>query len=316
MVKVLNPGKNVSYATILSESSDNSINSVEHDLIKELYKEFGAILFKGFNLTVETFRLITTAFCTHSVINLSPGRETIDKANNIQTVDPGIAPFPLHPEMSRLPWKPDVCFFGCLRAPKEGGETIICDGVKLVRLLPTRILKQVNRKHLKYSHEASDDEVKYWLNSNQISDEVSTQSPEDCPFEFSKYQNKTIRSYIVPFLHKPMFVNRLAFGNYLLFARYIHQNIWFPVYQDGSIVPTEIVQAINKAGERSKEIIRWEPNDLVMIDNTRFLHGRNKIQNTEERRIITYFGFLNFARKDRDPVPNARWRDPNWQIDF
>ena len=316
MIKVVNPGKNISYATVLPESTEISLNSIEPDLIKELYKKFGAILFRGFELSVGSFQLLTTTFCTHSVMNLSPGRETIDKINNIQTVDPGIDPFPLHPEMSRLPWKPDVCFFGCLRAPINGGETIICDGVKLVRLLPNRILKQINRRKLKYSHRVSDEEVKYWLNSEKPIDEILDKAPEDCPFEFSKHKGKILKSYVAPFLHKPMFIERLAFGNYLLFARYIHNNIWFPVFDDGSIVPSEIVEAIKKAGEKSTETINWRPNDLVMIDNTRFLHGRNKIQDLENRKIITYFGFLRFASKLQDPVPNSRWRDPAWQIDF
>jgi hypothetical protein len=36
-----------------------------------------------------------------------------------------------------------------------------------------------------------------------------------------------------------------------------------------------------------------------MLDNTRFMHGRNAIVDAEERVILTNFGFLNFAKPRR-----------------
>jgi hypothetical protein len=55
-----------------------------------------------------------------------------------------------------------------------------------------------------------------------------------------------------------------------------------------------------------------DKGDIIMIDNTRFLHGRNHILNLNDRRILTYFGYLKFACDKQDPVINAPWRNPNW----
>ena len=49
-----------------------------------------------------------------------------------------------------------------------------------------------------------------------------------------------------------------------------------------------------------------------MLDNIRFLHGRNNILNLKDRRILTYFGYLKFACDKHDPVINAPWRNPSW----
>ena len=50
-----------------------------------------------------------------------------------------------------------------------------------------------------------------------------------------------------------MFSIKLAFGNFLLFALYIQDDKWFPVYEDGTIVPDEIVEVV-------KKLLRSRPN--------------------------------------------------------
>ena len=315
MMSVQKPRKGSSSVIISPDTEDQKLNDVNPQLVEDLYKKYGAILFRGFDFSVDNFRELTTTYCSHSVKNFSAGRETIDDINNIQTVDPGDNPFPLHPEMSREPWKPDVCFFACETAPKEDGQTFFCDGIELVRKLPTRVLKAFNRRKLHYSLVAPPEFLKYWLKTENYTDEDLNNPPEDCPFKFTKYAGKIFRTYEAPVLHKPMFSNKLAFGNFLLFARYIHNDKWFPVYEDGTIVPDDLVEVVRKTGEKLTEYKQWQEGDVMMVDNTRFLHGRTRIHNLKERRILSYFGYLRFACTKQDPVPNAPWRNPCWRDD-
>ena len=80
------------------------------------------------------------------------------------------------------------------------------------------------------------------------------------------------------------------------------------------IIPIDVVESLKKAGDKNMETLKWQINDVMMIDNTRFLHGRNRIENITQRKILTYFGFLNFANTSNDPVQNARWRNPDWKL--
>ena len=51
----------------------------------------------------------------------------------------------------------------------------------------------------------------------------------------------------------------------------------------------------------------------MMVDNTCFLHGRTRILDLKERRLLTYFGNPRFAYPNQGPVPNAPWRNPYWR---
>ena len=77
--------------------------------------------------------------------------------------------------------------------------------------------------------------------------------PEDYPFKFSKYGWNFFCTYGVPFLHKSMFFNKLSFGNFLLFARYIHDDKWFLVYEDGTIVPDKMIESVKKTVKKLSE---------------------------------------------------------------
>jgi alpha-ketoglutarate-dependent taurine dioxygenase len=302
--------------TISPEKPGQRINELARNSLISLYKKHGAILFSGFPFELTAFRDLTHRFCTHAVENLSGGREIVDSENNIQTVDPGDGPFPLHPELSREPWKPDVCFFACEKAPISGGQTIFCDGVELVRTLPRRVRSALFKRKLKYTVPATRAEVKFWLKTESPGPDDLLNPPEDCPFEFVEIGGVIHRSYVAPVFHKPMFHNGLAFGNFLLFSRYLHNDRSFPCFEDGSFVPDELVDPIQKAGERLAVRRAWRLGDILMLDNTRYLHARTAINNLSARRILTYFGYLNFACTKQDPTPNARWRNPGWLDDI
>ena len=314
MVVIQKPGKEKSYVTFSPDCSTETIADIDRALIIDTYKEHGAILFRGFPFNVGVFQGLTTSFCSHSMFNKSAGREVIDHANKIQTVDPGDNPFPLHPEMGREPWKPDIAFFACENPPQQEGQTFFCDGVELVRKMPSRTLKAVNKRSLRYSLPIQDAGLKYWLKKDDYTEADMDNPPEDCPFEFIRHNGQIFRSYVQPFLHRPMFSNKLAFGNFLLFARYIHNDKWFPTYENDTIVPDDLVETIKKTGDKLSEYIQWQAGDVMMIDNSRFMHGRTRITNIAERRILTYFGYLKFACPKQDPVPNARWRQTDWLV--
>ena len=108
------PESGINHVIIAPDKAGERLLSLDEAEIKNLYKTHGAILFRGFDLSTDIFAGVTDRFCTGAVLNESGGREVVDNEKNIQTVNLGDAAFPLHPELAREPWKPDVCFF-CLR---------------------------------------------------------------------------------------------------------------------------------------------------------------------------------------------------------
>ncbi len=318
MPNVATPNLFRNHVLITPSGESETLLDIETDAITALYRKYGALLLRGFPLDVETFAGLTQTFCTHAVMNDSPGREMVDRKAAIQSVDQGDAAFPLHAELAREPWKPDICFFGCVRAPESGGETTFCDGVRVVKKLPRSVVKKLQQRQLRYIKRATDRELAYWIGYANPRDKALQHPPPDCPFEFSRLNNTVVRSFQRPFLHRTMFGNELCFGNFLLFARDLHKVDHYPVFEDNSRIPDDLVDTIRRTSDRLTEAVQWQKGDLLILDNTRFMHGRNAIEETGDRYIITYFGFLKFAVPSPDEGPAPRWRNPRvWrQVNF
>ena len=122
-----------------------------------------------------------------------------------------------------------------------------------------------------------------------------------------------LRVFSRPALHKPMFIDAPAFGNFLLFARFNNGRPDHPVLDDGHPVPEAWLQAIKETGDRLSFAIGWRPGDVLMLDNTRFMHGRTAIIDPGERLIASYFGYLGFAIPDPEEPADPIWRREDFQ---
>jgi alpha-ketoglutarate-dependent taurine dioxygenase len=282
--------------------------AVDQKFLEAEFARSGALLLRGFEFDVETFRQFAERLCSASVFNESRNRALIDRSSNIQSVDLGTAPFPLHPELSREPWRPDACLFACFGAPSRGGETTVCDGVEIVRRLPPALVSEMLAHNLLYCQPALPEALEFWLGTSTPSAEVLASPPPQCPYSFTKSEDRIIRCFSRPVLHKPMFHDGPAFGNFLLFARLALRVPHFPLLEDGRAVPDAWVEAVRQAAAPITYALRWRAGDILIIDNSRFMHGRNAILNTAERKIASYFGYLSFAPPNEYDPPDARWR--------
>lgn len=297
---------------IVTRDVEGGLLDVDRSAIIDLYKAHGALLFRGFGMDVGQFRAFAQQFCSTSVVNESPGREAVDPEAHIYTVDGGTRAFPLHPELSREPWKPDVAFFGCLSAPGEGGKTTVCDGVALVEALPATLQESLALRRLLYVQSTWPSLLNYWLGTATPTDAQLASPPQGCPYEFRRLPQGIARIFSRPALHKPMFADAPAFGNFLLFARALGRTDSI-VLDDGRPFPDQWVQVIGGTAERLTVPIDWRSGDVLMLDNSRFMHGRTEIVDPADRRILTYFGYLSFAIPDPEEPPNAIWRRENFE---
>jgi len=294
---------------IVSAEAGEAPDALARDEVVALYKRHGALLFRGFPFDLNVFQTFTGRYCASSVFNESPDRLVLDGEHNIQSVNGGADAFPLHPELSREPWKPDVCFFLCLTPPREAGETTLCDGVEVVRRLPAEVRDGLAGRRLLYVQTATPETMRYWLGTDQPGPAQLAAPPQTCPYRFvATADGRIMRAFTRPALHRPMFTDAPAFGNFLLFARYYLNRPNFPVLDDGKPVPPAWVEAVKAVSDSITAPVPWQAGDLVMIDNTRFMHGRRAILDMSDRLIASYFGYLDFAVPDAEEPPNAPWR--------
>lgn len=297
---------------LITPAGARSVLDVDPDEVERLYKKHGALLFRGFDTDVAQFGRFARRFCPTAVVNESPGRTVLDAANCVYSVDGGTGAFSLHPELSREPWKPDAAFFGCFSPPRSDGATTICDGVALVREMPDEVRRGLADRRLLYVKPTWPELLQFWLGSPRPTPEQLANPPAWCPYRFRDVEGEVVRYFSRPALHRPMFADGAAFGNFLLFARFNNRRPGFPLLDDGRPVPDPWLHAIRDTGERLSVAIAWERGDVLMLDNTRFMHGRTAIVDAAERRIGTFFGYLRFAVPDPEEPHGALWR----QADF
>jgi TfdA family taurine catabolism dioxygenase TauD len=282
--------------------------SVDQQLIEQLFRGHGALLLRGFEFGVEEFRLFAERLCKTSVANESPNRAQLDQRSSIQSVDLGEEPFPLHPELSREPWRPDACLFACFKAPDQGGETTVCDGVDLVRRLPTGLVDIMRPRRLFYFQVASPELLEFWLGTSAPTSAQLALPPRQCPYFFLEDGSRVIRGFSRPLLQRPMFSDEPAFANFLLFARDYQGVDNFPVLETGDSVPDDWMAAVRTAAEDITYPHAWRVGDILILDNSRFMHGRRAISNPEHRTIASYFGYVGFAPPNENEPADPVWR--------
>jgi hypothetical protein len=306
------PSSGSPLAIIAADRGETPLDIPER-LFIDAYERCGALLLRGFSLDFDGFRKLTDRYCSASVFNESPGREVLDEGRNIQTVNLGSEAFPLHPELSREPWKPDIAFFWCMHAPSLGGETTVCDGVELVKNLAPEAKAAFAARRLRYTKSVPLETLQYWLKTAEPTDAQIRNPPPSCPFEFHNVGGRLLQSFTRPALFKPMFTEDLAFGNFLMFGRYARGMRRFPTFENGEIVSDDLLGHVREVSGRLTSPIQWVSGDVAILDNTRFMHGRNPITNVAERRIATYFGYLKFAIPDPEEGPDPLWRKPGFR---
>jgi alpha-ketoglutarate-dependent taurine dioxygenase len=293
---------------LLVIEGDASPMALDARLIEDRFRDHGALLLRGFDFDVDTFRQFAERLCKTSVFNESPNRALLDPESAIQSVDLGVEPFPLHPELSREPWRPDACLFACLDPPPSGGETTVCDGVEIVTRLPPDLVAEMLPRQLVYLQQASPEALEYWLGTvHPTAAELASPQPP-CPYFFIDAGTRIIRGFSRPLLHKPMFHDGPAFGNFLLFARDYLGVPNFPELDDGQDVPDEWVDAIREAAAPITHAHAWRRGDILILDNSRYMHGRRAILDPEHRTIASYFGYVDFAPPNPYEPADPPWR--------
>ncbi|MFZ4688642.1 MAG: TauD/TfdA family dioxygenase [Polymorphobacter sp.] len=293
---------------LVTPGSESTVAALDPSAILALFEANGALLMRGFGVDLPGLRSFTDQFCCGSVFNESPDRQLLDAEHNIQSVNAGTASFPLHPELSREPWKPDVCFFACLVPPRALGATTVCDGVALASELPAPVRDGLAGRRLRYRWAAPPEVLDFWLGTPEPTDAQLAAPPVHCPYEFARIGDQPVRMFTRPALHAPMFSDQPAFGNFLLFSYFYNRVRGFPTFDDGTVVPDEWLEAIKATGDALTAEITWQKGDLLMLDNSRFLHGRTAVVPDDDRMIASYFGYLKDA-----PVNPEEPADPPWR---
>ena len=250
-----------------------NILDLDREEIINLFKSYGVLLFRGFENSVATFTQFTNTLSkdfrdyTGGVFN----RRVINGNATILSVNDFNDEIKLHGEMYYQQDIPLMLWFFCAHPASQDGETIICDGRQFFNELSSPLKELFSHKKLKYCGHL-DKEV--WQKRYKTTDlKVVEQTCRSNNLLWQINEDESIDvQYVCPAIHPSRCGKYSTFISSLLPAKHRYQNTVF--FDDDSEITDDIVSELNEVAERITTEISWKTGDILMVDNTRIMHGR------------------------------------------
>ena len=256
-------------------------------------EEQGWVLFRGFEHNLDYFNELVSSFC-HK-LTFDPAREF--SSHMSQKVDAGTMAVGLHTENGNTPFPPELVAFYSQQSAITGSQTTLCDGVDFYESLPKNLQKRFSSplsvrrtlpEHLWKAYVANEHPK---LDSGQV---INSQHLEEVlsmvPGQSGQLNAQGELDYCLTI--SPLQVNngRIAFANALLGPSFNYQK---PSYQfaDSSYLTQSELDVLADYAEAHTYELQWQDGDMILIDNTRVMHGRRAIEgDPSQRKLVIAMG--------------------------
>jgi hypothetical protein len=275
-------------------SNGTPILDLETDDVIKGFTESGFALLTGFDVDTKAFETFTNRY-SHDYMDHRGGgslRQVINKEGD-QTIlsvsynykkdkdtfageEQETFPLALHSDRSYTNSRPPVMWFYCAIPPKKGGQTIVCDGVKILEGFSERTRKLFEEQNIKYIRHYGDGEWQLWAQTNDP-DEVKEYC--DSMGLTLKWENGGVTTeFTCPAIVDTKWGGHRGFVNSMLLVLWQEEALGMKRslvrLEDGSKIPADVVKEIRAVSDALTREIVWNPGDIAMIDNTRVMHGR------------------------------------------
>src|SRR5206468_27650 len=202
----------------------------------------------------------------------------------------------MHHELSYRIDFPQLMLFACLTAPTSGGATPVADSEAVLRALPCELVERFERVGWLLVRNYNDDigasiaeafgtddrrAVERYCRANAITFEWQS----DGALRTWQRRSAVVRH---PFTGRRCWFNQIAFLNewtidpelrdYLV-DLYGEDGLPFNTrFGNGDPIGPDIVQVINEVYDANTARGQWEDGDLMLVDNVRTAHGRERFE--------------------------------------
>jgi alpha-ketoglutarate-dependent taurine dioxygenase len=260
------------FGTLFAAAPGTALADLEPALVRTHLLDSGAVLLRGFALDDASFRAFAAALGGNFIPHGAPHRPSIEGDESLHLADGGMRAIHLHIELGYLPNPPDLIWFRCIVPPKSGGATIACDGSAIARQLSDAARELLLTKKLKYTS--------YWppavwsrYFSTRSREEVTAYLSALPSTAFRFHGERLLLEYFAPALAAGPANGDSIFANSLL--HYMLDGYRdFICFHDGTSIPEWLCEELTAISEQLTADIEWQPDDLLLLDNRRVLHGR------------------------------------------
>lgn len=295
------------FGLAIDGTDDPELMNLDVNEVIKAFKANGALLFDNFDIDVDKLVQFSNQFSSDYISHKGGGslREVINKdgdqtvlsvaysfkpaAHDFQQVEQRTFPLELHSDRSYTKAQPVIMWFFCQQPAKMEGETTIADGIHLCKSLSDSTVKLLKQKRLKYIRHYNSGEWQLVFQSDDV-EEVRDYCNANDIYLTVNLDESIITESIFPAIRKPKFVNEDAFVNSMMLVLWQEQvlrsNRSIVRLGDGEKIPEDVIAEIREVFDNLTHDITWKPNQMVMCDNTRMIHGRRSFTDAE-RRVYT-----------------------------
>jgi alpha-ketoglutarate-dependent taurine dioxygenase len=268
------------------------------DQLLEKLTKHGALLFRGFdfnNIDVLEKTVHTILGELVNYIDRNSMRSAI-KGNIFTASDAkGELNIPLHCESSFTNNWPSRIFFFCHKPSEIGGEMPLANVNRVFSRLSPDITNVFLRKKVMYIRNFVDENIWKYVFQVNSKDELDTFSKQNnIKIEWlneKKFRATQVRPAILkhPVTKENIWFNQVE--NFYTKKRvidrlnpfYSGKKLWRSSYfGDGADIPAAVIEKIRDAYDKETLLLKWEKNDLLILDNMKIAHGRRPFQGERE----------------------------------
>lgn len=294
----------------------NTINPIQiHDEIisnsliarvRNALEATGVVLLRQVCRTAEDFERLSCALASgfHTVGIRQPLRQTSGDGHTTEVFRNNFILLG-HSEGAYRPWPPvpELCFFMCLKAPvTQGGETTLIDGVGMFEQLPVALQERLRTQGLIFEMlwEPARWRAEFGVETETELAEVLSR------IAGARYslENDCLHLFVpMPAIirtrhgHESFASGLLAHLPEITHPRYAGLPVYVKpsncvYFGDGQLLDPATVNALIDAHDQVMHRHRWHDDDVLIVDNLRYMHGREMLETPSERILISRFGQL------------------------
>jgi alpha-ketoglutarate-dependent taurine dioxygenase len=284
------------FGLLINASPGESLTGLGTDEVLGSLRDHGVLMLRGFGADRASFEQFTLRFASEFVLPMMRvARPKLNGGADAKTahVDVGSHAMGLHQELSFTPVRPEAIWLWCEKTAGRGGETTVADGVALYERLSETHKQLFRTKRLKYTFGGTVEGVA----------ELFRVAPADLPatlrglagaLTYTQDGNTLSFTYLTSALQKTKFGGATTFANFVLFSQTAaacgHPEAARVTgllrFEDDQPIPSALVAELSAIAEPLTHAIKWQAGDLMMIDNTRMMHGRRAFEPDSGRTVF------------------------------
>jgi alpha-ketoglutarate-dependent taurine dioxygenase len=269
------------HGVMMSPATGGGIDSLNASEVARVFMEHSLVLFRGFDVSTAAFKAFTDRLCEDFITyeGGASARRAIGGDPTVMTVTEPQQTFaiPLHGEMYYVKRPPEVLWFFCVRPAAAGGETTVADGAVFYERLSDRARDLFEAHRVRYICTYPDGR---WQALFQTADPDAVRrfcEANDTTFRWDARDRSVVTEYEATACRNSRYGFRRAFiNNVLTMTWWERHGVRSRIVRldDGAAIPDEVLDELREIEAAITMPVSWQPQDIVMVDNTRYMHGR------------------------------------------